>query len=237
MLKDNELDDIIQPIVNLYSTLERDLMVEIAQRFANYDGVTGTLEWQLKKLDELGGVNKALVKIIEQYSDKSKKEILEILQQAGYSNIDMGVLSTAYENGAAAVTPETLMQSENIKNIINLSYADLQDTLSLINTKALESSKQNYINILNTAYLDAATGMHSLQESCNTALQKMAKDGIGGATYKRGNRYVHYSIEGVVRRDVVTAANQLANKVSIQSCEEMGAEYVEISKHLGARTH
>ena len=73
MISDTDIDEMIQPILNLYNQMEMDLMVEIAKRFASYDEIAGSLEWQLKKLDELGGVNKNLVKyelcIFGAYSD------------------------------------------------------------------------------------------------------------------------------------------------------------------------
>ena len=65
----------------------------------------------------------------------------------------------------------------------------------------------------------------------------MAARGISGATYSRGGTIVRYSLEGTVRRDTLTAVNQLANKVAYESVKELGAEYVEISSHLGARVH
>lgn len=237
MISDTDIDEMIQPILNLYNQMEMDLMVEIAKRFASYDEIVGSLEWQLKKLDELGGVNKNLIKIIKQYSDMTEPQIERILQKAGYVNLDIDALEKAFELGVSAVDPIVLMQSENIAQIINLSYKSLKDTFSMINTKALESAKQKYLNILNTAYLDTATGIHSYQESINNAIGQMTKEGIGGATYKRGKRYITYSIEGTVRRDTLTAVHQLANKVAMQSCKEMNCEYVEISKHLGARVH
>ena len=63
----------------------------------------------------------------------------------------------------------------------------------------------------------------------------MADQGITGATYRRGNRYVKYSIEGTVRRDTITAVNQLANKGAEKITKEIGAKYVEVSAHIGAR--
>lgn len=237
MLKDEEIDELIQPIINLYSHIEEDLIVEIAKRFENANEVKGSLEWQLKKLDELGGVNASLVKVIREYTGKNEETIKNMLSAAGYANIDYDVLQTAFEMGVAKITPDILMKSEPIANIINLSYKSLKDTFSLINTRAIESAKQNYLNIINTAYLDSATGIHSLQESVKNGIAQMAKNGFDGATYIRQGRIVKYSIEGVVRRDTLTAVHKLANQVSEKACEELGAEYVEISQHLGARTH
>ena len=48
-------------------------------------------------------------------------------------------------------------------------------------------------------------------------------------------KLVKYSIEGAVRRDTLTAVNQLANKGAIKITEEIGAKYVEVSAHIGAR--
>lgn len=237
MLNDEEIDELIQPIINLYSHIEEDLIVEIAKRFENADEVKGSLEWQLKKLEELGGVNSNLVKIIKEYSGRNEEIIKNMLKAAGYANIDYDVLQTAFEMGMAKITPYVLMKSEPIANIINLSYKSLKDTFSLINTRAIESAKQNYLNIINTAYLDSATGIHSLQESVKRGVAQMAKNGFDGATYIRQGRIVKYSIEGVVRRDTLTAVHKLANQVSEKACEELGTDYVEISQHLGARVH
>lgn len=237
MLKDEEIDELIQPIINLYSHIEEDLIVEIAKRFENADEVKGSLEWQLKKLEELGGVNSNLVKVIKEYSGRNEEIIKSMLKAAGYANIDYDVLQTAFEMGVAKITPDVLMKSEPIANIINLSYKSLKDTFSLINTRAIESAKQNYLNIINTAYLDSATGIHSLSESVKRGVAQMAKNGFDGATYIRQGRIVKYSIEGVVRRDTLTAVHKLANQVSEKACEELGTDYVEISQHLGARVH
>lgn len=237
MLKDEEIDELIQPIINLYSHIEEDLIVEIAKRFENADEVKGSLEWQLKKLEELGGVNSNLVKVIKEYSGRNEEIIKSMLKAAGYANIDYDVLQTAFEMGVAKITPDVLMKSEPIANIINLSYKSLKDTFSLINTRAIESAKQNYLNIINTAYLDSATGIYSLSESVKRGVAQMAKNGFDGATYIRQGRIVKYSIEGVVRRDTLTAVHKLANQVSEKACEELGTDYVEISQHLGARVH
>ena len=143
-----------------------------------------------------------------------------------------------------SITVDTVvtMQSPILREIADLSYKELTKTFSLIQTKAVESAKQAYINTLNTAYVEVASGNYSLQESLKKGLQRMARRGITGATYKRKNAngsytYIEYSIEGVIRRDTVTAVHQLANKSSMELSKEVGADYVEISSHLGARTH
>ena len=237
MITDAKIDELIQPIINIYSKMEYDLIIEIAKRFANYDEISGSLEWQLKKLDELGGLNSEAVKIIAKHSKKSESEVKKLLEKAGFCNLDMDVLSDAYKNGVITVDPAKLMESPAIAATIEHSYKELNKTFRMIQTKALEGAKKAYIEIINTAYLDVASGMHDYNTAIKKAVQRMASKGIEGATYKRGDTYIKYSIEGTVRRDTLTAFHQTANKVALQSCNELGADYVEISQHLGARVH
>lgn len=63
----------------------------------------------------------------------------------------------------------------------------------------------------------------------------MIVKGFAVKTADGKTRYTNYSIEGVVRRDTVTAVHQLANKSLIEVATEVGADYVEVSSHLGAR--
>ena len=226
-----------EQIIRIYNEIEIELLIAIAKRFDVYDKATGTLEWQLKKLDELGGLTNESINIIAKHSKKTKEEILKVLKEAGYSNLDFSLLELAYEEDFIEINPDILKNSPVINDIINLSFKELDGTFKMINTKALESVKHAYMNVLNTAYIEVSSGVYDYHSSIRKALRNMANNGIHGATYRRGMTTVNYSLEGTVRRDVVTATHQLANKVSIQSCEELGAEYVEVSSHIGARVN
>lgn len=237
MITDNQIDELIQPIINLYSKMEYDLIVEIAKRFANYNDISGSLEWQLHKLDELGGLNKTAIKIISAYAKKSEAEVERILKQAGFINVDFETLNEAYKNNQLSINPLKMLESPAIAATLENSYKELNETFRLIRTKALESTKQAYMNIINTSYLEVASGMYDYQTSIKRGIQKMAAKGIDGATYRRNGKIVKYSIEATVRRDTLTAVHQTANRVALQSCQEMKCDYVEISQHLGARVH
>lgn len=242
MLTDNEVSKLIDPICTIYQQIEYDLIVDIANRLANYDNIDGVLRYRLEKLQEFQKLTPELLKIFAKYSGKSENEIKKLINEAIGLNIDLSQLTKAYERDVIKVDPVVAMQSPILREIADLSYKELTKTFSLIQTKAVESAKQAYINTLNTAYVEVASGNYSLQESLKKGLQRMARRGITGATYKRKNAngsytYIEYSIEGVIRRDTVTAVHQLANKSSMKLSKEIGADYVEISSHLGARTH
>ncbi len=235
MIKD--IDSLSQPIINIYSQIELDLIKEIARRFDLNDEIGGTMEWQLKKLDELGVLNANTVKVIASYSEKSEQEILNMLKKAQLANINMTELEKAYKQGSITIDPTSIKTNSAFVEVLELSYKELSNTYRLIQTKALESAKQAYMNIINRSYIEVATGTYDYQTAIKRAIKDMAQNGISGATYKRNGKLVQYSLEGTVRRDTLTAVNKLANKSSETLCEELGAEYVEISSHLGARTH
>lgn len=235
MIKD--IDSLSQPIINIYSQIELDLIKDIAKRFDVNDDIGGTMEWQLKKLDELGILNSDTVKTIAKYSDKSEEEIYKMLEKSQLANINMSDLNEAYAQGQISVNPANIKDNSAFSEVLALSYKELSKTYRLIQTKAIESAKQAYMDIINRSYVEVATGTYDYQTSIKRAVKEMARNGISGATYKRNGKLVQYSIEATVRRDTLTAVHKLANKSSEIICDELGAEYVEISSHLGARTH
>ena len=235
MLSDFELTALTQPIIAIYNQIEMELLEKVAKRFDVYDKVGGSLEWQMKKLDELGALTNESVKVIANMSKRGEKEIAKMLNAASIGNIDMNLLDTAFTNGFIFVEPKKLMQSEALRATVELSYKELGQTYKLIQTKALESTKQAYMDIVNRAYIETASGIYDYGTSIRGALRDMADQGISGATYRRGNKIVKYSIEGTVRRDTITAVHQLANKGAEQAAKEIGAGYVEVSAHIGAR--
>lgn len=235
MLRD--IDSLTQPIINIYSQIELDLIKDIAKRFDVNDEIGGTMEWQLKKLDELGMLNSDTVKTIARYSDKSEAEIYKMLEKSQFANINMSDLVRAYEQGQISVNPANIKDNSAFAEVLALSYKEMSNTYRLIQTKAIESAKQAYMDIINRAYVEVATGTYDYQTSIKRAVKNMARNGISGATYNRNGKMIQYSIEATVRRDTLTAVHKLANKSSEKICDELGAEYVEISSHLGARTH
>lgn len=235
MVTDPYIDAQIQPIINYYNQMELELIIDIAKRFANYDEVSGSLEWHLKKLDELGGLTQSALKIIARYSGKAESELAKMLKKAGFYNIDANLFKEAFSKGVITVDPVKMLESPTIAATIEQSYIDTKQAYKLIQTKAIEATQQAYMDVLNTAYLNTSSGFYDYQTSIKKAIQRMASKGITGATYNRGGTIVRYSIEGTVRRDTLTAVHQLANRVALQGCKETGVDYVEVSKHIGAR--
>lgn len=236
-MNDKKINKLIKPIIDIYDNLELEIVKDIANRFDNYDTLGGTLEWRLKKLDELGTFSNDMLELISEYTNKSKKEILQMLEEAQENTFNIDYLNKAYENGMIKVNPMKVLKSPAFENIISNSYKELNKTFRMINTKALENVNQSYMDIINTAYVEVASGVFDYQSSIKRALNKMAEKGIKCASYERKDgTIVKYSLQGTIKRDIVTAIIQTACRSSMKMCEELEAEYVEVTSHLGART-
>lgn len=234
----DEIDRLNDPIIRIYNKIEEELLREIAGQFKVYDDIGGTMEWQVQKLDELGGLNAHAVKIIEQWSGKAENAILEMLTAAGYAFIDKRELAEAYRANLFRIDPDVLMETPVLRNSVQNSFRETKEAFRLINTKALESTRQNYMDVINQSYLEVSSGVYDYSSSIRRGLLRMAERGINGATYQRSNgKIVRYSLEGTVRRDTLSANFKLANANSYAAAEEGGAEYMEITRHLGARVH
>ena len=224
MLTDTQLNALTYPIIQIYNEIEFKLLAQIAARFDVYDKVGGSLEWQAKKLDELGALTADAIKLIAKQTNRTEKEIVEMLEKASVGNIKLADLNKAFSTGMVFVDPIAIMASQPFRATIEHSYKELGQTYKLIQTKALESVKQSYMDIVNRAYIETASGIFDYGSSIRGALRDLADKGITG-----------YSIEGAIRRDTITAVNQLANKGAEKMTKEIGAEYVEVSAHIGAR--
>ena len=123
-MNDKKINELIKPIIDIYDNLELEIVKDIANRFDNYDTLGSTIEWRLKKLDELGTFSNDMVELISEYTNKSKKEILQMLEEAQENTFNIDYLNKAYENGMIKVNPMKVLKSPAFENIIKNSYKE-----------------------------------------------------------------------------------------------------------------
>lgn len=232
-----DYDELVEPIVNIYRNIETRLLIKIASAFKQYEEVNlgNSLEWYLKKVEELGGLNAEAVDIISKYSNIPKKEVIEMLKKAGY-NIDLDLIHKVNDSGKLSIDVDKLLKSQRVNEIINNSYKELNKTFRMIQTKSISAFNDSYMNVLNEAYTSVSTGAYDYNTAISSALKDLTNKGIKVASYKQTNGKIRsYSIESTVRRDVLTAVVQNSIRSQLEIAKEMGAECVETSEHMGAR--
>lgn len=226
--------NLLKPLVSIYDDIEKDLILDILERIDNYDGQKGTLKWYLDKLNEL--------KVFEKYgtsiTNKKKKEIKQILEEiletSVKNSVSIDTLESYNSHNNANISVNDIFNSRSANNLISEALKDTENISKLINTKAIESAKKEYQDILNTAYLEASTGIYTYDKSIRLAIDKMAQNGILMANYDSGRRI---SIESAVRRDIITRVNKLVGDIELTTAKDiMKTNLVYVDQHLGART-
>ena len=226
--------NLLKPLVSIYDDIEKDLILDILERIDNYDGQKGTLKWYLDKLNEL--------KVFEKYgtsiTNKRKKEIKQILEEiletSVKNSVSIDTLESYNSHNNANISVNDIFNSRSANNLISEALKDTENISKLINTKAIESAKKEYQDILNTAYLETSTGIYTYDKSIRLAIDKMAQNGILMANYDSGRRI---SIESAVRRDIITRVNKLVGDIELTTAKDiMKTNLVYVDQHLGART-
>lgn len=227
-----EFEKILKPLVKILDDVEIELMYNILSRVDNYKEVKGSLEWYNDKLLELKLLDKDNQSVLKKRTKKIQKVVENIAKVCGNKIDNFEKLQDYYDKGLLNVNPIELYDSVSINNLIREAIKDGNSIMDLIQTKAIESAKIEYKNILNQAYVETTSGAYTYTESIRKAIDKFADSGIAIVHYKSG---ISLSIESVARRDIVTRMNKLVGDVEIEHAKELGTNLVYVDQHLGAR--
>ncbi len=228
-----KFNELLKPLIEIYDSIEMDMILDMLDRIDNYNSVKGTLKWYLDKLTELKVFEKYNKQIVRKNKKQIKKALEEILESASKNAISVDTLETFNKYTKSNITIDDIYNNNSATNIIKEALKSTESICNLINTKAIQAANEEYRNILNKAYLETSTGIYTYDQSIKLAIDKMAENGIMMANYVSGRKI---SIESAVRRDVITRANKLVGDIELETAKEMGTNLVYVDQHLGART-
>lgn len=239
---DEKIEKAIKPIVKMYSELETELLIRIAENFKIKDEFINSDYWRIQKLNEMGAFNSEVIDFIAKYTNRSRNEIKKALQSVFKDTLDLDTLRSAYKNNKIAINPTELLNSPVMMTIMNNSYNEISNRFIQMSKLIENATRQAYLDVVEKEYLATTTGIKSYGESIRESLNELANKGIDTLDYvyeKDGLRYVrHYSIESAVRREILTGARQLSGNLNVELIEETKCEYVKFSEHLDCRpTH
>lgn len=227
-----QFDKVLKPLINIYDEIEIDIIKNILERLRTYDNVTGSLEWYLEKLAELGTFERENLEVFKKNKKKIEEELTKIITNSPVQNNNLETLENYYEKGLINVNPADLYKSEAFNKIIDNALKETNDIIDLIQTKAIEGANEGYKEILNKAYIETASGVYTYQESIRRALKDFSDKGITTVHYSSGKKL---GIEAVVRRDVLTQVNHLVGDIELENARKLETNLVYVDQHLGAR--
>ncbi len=228
MLKPDYFDDKSDIIVEYYQQLEDWILQDIAQRLLASEGVSGTADWRLWKLEQLGMHRNEIARKLSKLTSMSQKEVKELLKDA-VSTSWKDDLKTFLRMGKDIPNP---LKSKKYMDLINAEYAKTLGRLDNLTNTTISASQGDLLNLLNQAEMFTGSGTMSYSEAVNYVLDEYAKKGVTVVEYDSGLRR---SVESAVETVIRTSMNQTAGQLTNQYIVDEGVEYVLVSAHTGAR--
>lgn len=216
------------PVVEIYSQVELDILADIARRIVKTGYFTDTAQWQLRKAKEFGYLQGDVNGILSKATGLSRKEVQKLMTAAGSKSLAFD--DAIYK--AAGMSPVAVSQSPALMAML---LQGVDTTMALIGNYTKTTAKVSTVafnSILDRAYIQIISGAFDPTTAIKRAIRELATSGIEKIAYPSG---ATSSIETAVRRAVTTGVNQSVSKLQLLRAEEMGCELVETSSHAGAR--
>ncbi len=250
-LTPNEILKLSEPVEQVYSNIVDALLINMGKHF-NSGHSLSTEQWEIRKLAELGQLNKESIEIIASLTGQNKELITAALENAVYMatkdiepELKKAVQKGAIQNAAA----DNVIASQSIVQALNAYEQQAMDKLNLVNTTMLESTLAQYrkvitntVNIerqmkaaqevLNIATGKVITGTESRQQALRQALSQIHKEGITGFYDRAGRKW---SPEAYVNMDIRTTVHNTAIEAVKIRQEDYGVDIFRVSRHSGAR--
>lgn len=236
----------------VYAAVTDQILINLA-RHLQYFKDTGALpsggwDYQVKKLAEMGQINRETAQIILTMlgdADGELRSVLELAIMDGLKDAEPALRKAAEAGlvGGVAVPP---VLSPNQMQAFRAYYEQSADRLNLVNTVMLESTGWAYQStvadiaarisntqgILNVATGEVVTGVESWNKAIKMGVQKMVKNGITGFVDHGGHRW---SPETYVAMDVRTTMANTAREAVWERMGDYSADLYQVSWHNAAR--
>jgi len=239
---DKKIEKAIKPITKMYSELETELLIKIAEHFKINEEFINSDYWRIAKLNEMGAFNSEVIDFIAKYTNRSREEIKKALENVFKDTLDLDTLRSAYKNNQIKINPKEILNSPVMMSIMDNAYNEMSKRFIQMSNMIESATRRAYLDIIEKTYLATSTGIESYSESIRKSLNELANRGIDTLDYvyeKDGVQSIrHYDVEGTARREILTGARQLSGYINIELVKETGCEYVKFSEHLDCRpTH
>lgn len=238
MLTPNRLDKLPEPMIQLMSELQNEIISDICRRITKANYLTPTAEWQLYKANQLTISAREVKRRIaaklkvrestlkELYTDAVKTAIREdeIIYKAAIAE---GILSDNYRDKLTNYT-----RSKAFSNVLQRGLKNTNGLMRNLTNSAAAAANRQLSDALDLAFLKCASGAFTPQDAIFEAVRKLGQDGLKCVNYESGRTD---QLDVAVRRAVVTGIGKTCCDMQLDLAKEMDSELVEVTAHLGAR--
>lgn len=243
------------PLRKVYQDVTDQVLENIARHFNTGKGLA-SMDWQIKKLAELGQVRQETIRIIAKGTGQNEDMIRIALQDAidaALKNVEPA-LREAAKKGMLQDGGE-LTASASVQRIFDTYLAQATEATNLVNTVMLESGMNAFRSvisdtvqweqqittreqtqaaqdILNSETGKVITGVSSRQEALKRAIRRMADNGLTGFVDRGGH---NWTPEAYVNMDIRTTAGNVATQAVFARNEDYGNDLVWVPIKAEAR--
>ncbi|MCM1295604.1 MAG: phage minor capsid protein [Muribaculaceae bacterium] len=233
MLDPQYLWYVADQVIDIWDELNEWAIKDIAERIMmaelyDYDKLPGTARWRAWLLRQSGMYYDEMVSKVAKLSHRSEVAVQNLFVEAGLMSVENDASIYKRHN----IEVPDIRKDKRLTQILEGTYNQTNGELKNFTRTTIDAGNKLMIDTLDRAYFGVKTGHKSYSEAIKEAIDTTSKAGLT-VTYPSGHKD---TIEVAVRRAVMTGLNQGTAKISIANCEKLGAEYVVISAHEGART-
>lgn len=228
MLSPRYLAGLSDDLIEIYSQLEIDILRDMARRLARVGKITETTKWQAQVLTEAGGLKQDIARILHKYDKRIVQEIQEIFNDALIKN------ARADNRIFAEATGRTI--SDNNAQMMLATIKKTHEDLSRLTLTSAEVTNKTFLKQANNAYMQVTSGAFDYDTAMKMAANEIAKNGVTTMiTYTNNAKPVRRNLESAVRMNILTGVNQTASQQTMNNCEALDCDLVEVTAHIGAR--
>lgn len=233
--------------------LEDRLMANIIRHCQDYGQPIATDEWLMKKLAEIGRLNKENIEIIAKASGGSQAAMERMLYEVAertLEEVEPAMRQVAREGLAGKAVP--VKRSRNVARVMDTMREQAKDTLNLCNTTMLYKARdaykafvtglaaaaqeiagrQKFIDILNRNATAALIGAESRQQALRKCIKEFAQRGIPAFVDRRGREWTP---EAYINMAMRSTSNTMAAEIQMARADDYGINLVQVDNHAGAR--
>ena len=247
-----EIEELSWRMGEVYEAVVNRILVNLARHFRYIEAgeiPSGAWEYQVKKLAEMGQINRETERIILEMLGDADGALQALLEESilnGLRDAEPALRSAAekgFLSGGSNIPP---VLAPNQMQAFKAFYAQSADKLNLVNTVMIESTQAafaatvsdiavkiaNTQGILNVASGEVVTGVSAWNKAMRDAVNKMVDNGLTGYIDHAGR---HWSPEAYVTMDIRSTMANTARAAVFERNEEYGNDLYQVSWHNGAR--
>lgn len=261
MLSEEQIEIIVEALVPLFNYLEREVVLDIAERISMTMSYTRTAELRAESMRALGyspaRIRKECMKLLnadEKYRKavakntlEHKREVRKLLneirreaeEKAGEVMKDSADLSylndlSIWKAAGVALTDDSYLPKlvEAFAKQTRGEFKNLTKTAAFKSVGGYEPVESAYRRELDKAVVKICSGAFSRDEVIRDTIHNLAASGLRTVKFESG---YSMNLDTAVRNAVRTGVHQMQAKMMDENIRQTGVSYVYVSKHWGAR--